>query len=100
MKPRGVTVSALLTKAVALVLEKHPIINAHYDAQVPRAASPARYTGTGPWLRARVLARRGCMGQRVTKSSATSGTSDEEQREVRVRGDGYQVGGGGGGARG
>lgn len=33
MKPRGVTVSALLTKAVALVLEKHPIINAHYDAQ-------------------------------------------------------------------
>ena len=33
LKPRGVTVSAMLTKAVGLVLEKHPLINAHYDAK-------------------------------------------------------------------
>jgi len=31
LKPRGVTVSALLSKAVALTIEKHPIVNAHYD---------------------------------------------------------------------
>jgi len=31
LKPKGVTVSALLAKAVALTLEKHPIINAGYD---------------------------------------------------------------------
>jgi len=31
VKPKGVTVSALLSRAVALALEKHPIINAHFD---------------------------------------------------------------------
>jgi pyruvate dehydrogenase E2 component (dihydrolipoamide acetyltransferase) len=31
LKPRGMTVSALLSRAVALAIEKHPIINAHYD---------------------------------------------------------------------
>jgi len=31
MKPKGVTVSALVSRAVALALEKHPIINAHFD---------------------------------------------------------------------
>ncbi|CAM9717394.1 unnamed protein product [Phaeothamnion confervicola] len=30
LKPRGVTVSAMLAKAVALVLEKHPVMNARY----------------------------------------------------------------------
>jgi pyruvate dehydrogenase E2 component (dihydrolipoamide acetyltransferase) len=34
LKPKGVTVSALLSKAVALVVEKHPIVNAHFDKQV------------------------------------------------------------------
>eukprot|EP00960_Hanusia_phi_P060747 764612-Hanusia_phi.AAC.2 len=32
LKPKGVTVSALLSLAVARVLEKHPIMNARYDA--------------------------------------------------------------------
>ena len=31
LKPKGVTVSALLAKAVAMTLEKHPIMNAAYD---------------------------------------------------------------------
>ena len=31
MKPKGVTVSALLSRAVALAIEKHPIVNAHFD---------------------------------------------------------------------
>jgi len=31
LKPRGVTVSALLSRAVALAIEKHPIVNAHFD---------------------------------------------------------------------
>lgn len=31
VKPKGVTVSALLAKAVALAVEKHPIINSSYD---------------------------------------------------------------------
>jgi len=31
MKPKGVTVSALMSKAVALAIEEHPIVNAHYD---------------------------------------------------------------------
>lgn len=31
LKPKGVTVSALLAKAVAICLEKHPIVNAAYD---------------------------------------------------------------------
>uniref|UniRef100_A0A7S2DNK3 Dihydrolipoamide acetyltransferase component of pyruvate dehydrogenase complex n=1 Tax=Octactis speculum TaxID=3111310 RepID=A0A7S2DNK3_9STRA len=31
LKPKGVTVSALLAKACAMVLEKHPIVNAAYD---------------------------------------------------------------------
>lgn len=31
LKPKGVTVSALLAKAVALCLVKHPIVNAAYD---------------------------------------------------------------------
>jgi pyruvate dehydrogenase E2 component (dihydrolipoamide acetyltransferase) len=31
VKPKGVTVSALLAKAVATVLERHPIMNAAYD---------------------------------------------------------------------
>ena len=31
LKPKGVTVSALLSKAVALAVEQHPIMNAHYD---------------------------------------------------------------------
>ena len=30
LKPKGVTVSAMLAKAVAEVLKKHPIINAAY----------------------------------------------------------------------
>lgn len=30
LKPNGVTVSALLAKAVALAVEKHPIINSSY----------------------------------------------------------------------
>ena len=30
MKPKGVTVSAMLAKAVAEVLKKHPIVNAAY----------------------------------------------------------------------
>jgi len=32
LKPKGVTVSAMLAKAVAMVLEKHPVVNAAYDA--------------------------------------------------------------------
>jgi len=32
LKPKGVSVSALLAKACAMVLEKHPIVNAAYDA--------------------------------------------------------------------
>lgn len=32
VKPKGVTVSALLAKAVAMAVEKHPIINSSYDA--------------------------------------------------------------------
>jgi len=31
VKPKGVTVSALLAKAVAMAVEKHPIINSSYD---------------------------------------------------------------------
>ena len=30
LKPKGVTVSAILAKAVAEVIKKHPIINAAY----------------------------------------------------------------------
>lgn len=30
LKPKGVTVSAMLAKAVAEVLKKHPIVNAAY----------------------------------------------------------------------
>jgi len=33
LKPEGVTVSALLAKAVALAIEKHPIINSSYSDQ-------------------------------------------------------------------
>eukprot|EP00557_Chaetoceros_sp_GSL56_P005844 CAMPEP_0176503868 /NCGR_PEP_ID=MMETSP0200_2-20121128/15617_1 /TAXON_ID=947934 /ORGANISM="Chaetoceros sp., Strain GSL56" /LENGTH=597 /DNA_ID=CAMNT_0017903237 /DNA_START=399 /DNA_END=2192 /DNA_ORIENTATION=+ len=33
VKPKGVTVSALLAKAVALAIEKHPIINSSYSPQ-------------------------------------------------------------------
>jgi len=33
LKPNGVTVSALLAKAVALAVEKHPIINSSYSSQ-------------------------------------------------------------------
>ena len=33
LKPSGVTVSAMLAKAVALAVEKHPIINSSYDEQ-------------------------------------------------------------------
>jgi len=33
MKPKGVTVSALLAKAVALAIEKHPVINSSYTPQ-------------------------------------------------------------------
>merc|ERR1712003_212333 len=33
LKPQGVTVSAMLAKAVALAIEKHPIINSAYSAQ-------------------------------------------------------------------
>lgn len=32
VKPKGVTVSALLAKAVSLAIEKHPIMNSNYDA--------------------------------------------------------------------
>ena len=31
MKPKGITVSALLAKAVALAVEKHPIVNSAYS---------------------------------------------------------------------
>lgn len=31
LKPKGVSVSALLAKAVAMTLEKHPVVNAAYD---------------------------------------------------------------------
>jgi pyruvate/2-oxoglutarate dehydrogenase complex dihydrolipoamide acyltransferase (E2) component len=30
---QGVSVSALLSKAVALAVEQHPLLNAHYDAK-------------------------------------------------------------------
>jgi pyruvate dehydrogenase E2 component (dihydrolipoamide acetyltransferase) len=33
LKPQGVTVSAMLAKAVALAIEKHPIINSSYSEQ-------------------------------------------------------------------
>lgn len=33
LKPKGVTVSAMLAKAVAEVLKKHPLINAAYVEQ-------------------------------------------------------------------
>ena len=33
MKPKGVTVSAMLAKAVALAIEKHPIVNSAYSDQ-------------------------------------------------------------------
>ena len=32
LKPKGVTVSAMLAKAVAMALQKHPIINAAYES--------------------------------------------------------------------
>ena len=32
LKPKGVTVSAMLAKACGMVLENHPIVNAAYDA--------------------------------------------------------------------
>lgn len=35
LKPKGVTVSAMLAKAVAEVLKKHPIINAAYVEGYP-----------------------------------------------------------------
>ena len=31
LKSKGVSVSALLAKAVAMTLEKHPVVNAAYD---------------------------------------------------------------------
>lgn len=33
LKPKGVTVSAMLAKAVALAIEKHPIVNSSYEEQ-------------------------------------------------------------------
>ena len=33
LKPKGVTMTALLAKAVALTLQKHPIVNANYSEQ-------------------------------------------------------------------
>jgi pyruvate dehydrogenase E2 component (dihydrolipoamide acetyltransferase) len=33
LKPSGITVSAMLAKAVALAVEKHPLINSSYDEQ-------------------------------------------------------------------
>ena len=33
LKPKGVTMTALLAKAVALTLQKHPIVNANYNEQ-------------------------------------------------------------------
>mmetsp|Transcript_19610 Transcript_19610/g.40974 ORF Transcript_19610/g.40974 Transcript_19610/m.40974 type:complete len:641 (+) Transcript_19610:36-1958(+) len=35
VKPNGVTLSALITKAVAMAVEKHPIMNAAHDASAP-----------------------------------------------------------------
>ena len=35
VKPKGVTLSALITKAVAMAVEKHPIMNAAHDAGAP-----------------------------------------------------------------
>eukprot|EP00920_Eleutheroschizon_duboscqi_P019985 GHVT01047770.1.p1 GENE.GHVT01047770.1~~GHVT01047770.1.p1 ORF type:complete len:788 (-),score=75.20 GHVT01047770.1:1032-3293(-) len=33
LKPKGVTMSALFAKAVAITLEKHPLLNAHYTSK-------------------------------------------------------------------
>ncbi len=39
IKPKGVTMSALLAKAVALALQKHPLLNAYYTEQGIQHAS-------------------------------------------------------------
>eukprot|EP00922_Rhytidocystis_sp_ex-Travisia-forbesii_P041048 GHVS01061261.1.p1 GENE.GHVS01061261.1~~GHVS01061261.1.p1 ORF type:complete len:792 (-),score=163.29 GHVS01061261.1:76-2451(-) len=39
-KAKGVTVSAMLAKAAALALQKHPLVNAHFDAQTSSVVYP------------------------------------------------------------